>query len=367
MMIIDRRRVLGGFSVFAIVLLRLVIGWHFLGQGMEKVEYDRHEGVMHMTFSADGFLGLAKGPLAPLYLAHATSDHEWREKLATPRENVPLTPEQAAEKAKWTKDYAKRRADAKAANQTLPVEFAPYTATQEWATQVAKDWRTAVNRFSAIAGVTDDQKKAAETALSTQLGELSNFIAGTEAEVAEYRHDLWRLAKWKSSPEADGPPFFSQRVTVKGGETASKPMPWRQEVRGYEDALGDDLRSILTQEQRDQATTSQAVEDSLADAHAHKLAFINIVATVLTIGVGLCLIFGFFTRLAAIVGAIFLFGVIASQPFWIPGAAPTINFCVEFAALLVLAGTGAGRWAGIDGCLEFLRGRRNALVVQETN
>ena len=78
---------------------------------------------------------------------------------------------------------------------------------------------------------------------------------------------------------------------------------------------------------------------------------VNIVATAVTIGVGVCLLLGFFTRLAAIVGALFLFGVIASQPFWISGAAPTINQCVEFAGLLVLAGTGAGRWAGMDGCL----------------
>lgn len=367
MMIIDRRRVLGGFSVFAIVLLRLVIGWHFLGEGMQKVEYDRHEGRFHMVFSADGFLAQAKGPLAPLYFAHATSDHEWRAKLATPRENVPLSAEQSTELATWTKDFAKRRADAKAAKQTIPVEFAPHTATQDWAKQIADDWRTTVNRFSAIAGVTDAQKQAAEKALSTRLSQLSDFISGAEDDIAEYRHELWRLANWKSSPEANGPPFFGQRVTTKASETAGKPVAWRQEVRSVEDSLGNDLRSLLTQEQRDQAATAQAVDDSLADAHAHQLAFINTVATIVTIGVGLCLIFGFFTRLAAIVGALFLFGVIASQPFWISGAAPTINFCVEFAALLVLAGTGAGRWAGMDGCLAALFGRRRALVVQETN
>ena len=87
--------------------------------------------------------------------------------------------------------------------------------------------------------------------------------------------------------------------------------------------------------------------------------------TVVTIGVGVCLLFGLFTRLASIVGALFLFGVIASQPFWISATAPTINQCVEFTALLVLAGTGAGRWAGIDGCLAALFRRRRALVVEE--
>jgi uncharacterized membrane protein YphA (DoxX/SURF4 family) len=95
------------------------------------------------------------------------------------------------------------------------------------------------------------------------------------------------------------------------------------------------------------------------------LDFINTLTTYLTIGVGICLILGFFTRTASILGALFLLGVIASQPFWIASAAPTTNQCVELAALLVLAGTGAGRWAGMDGCLGALFGRR-ILVVQDS-
>jgi uncharacterized membrane protein YphA (DoxX/SURF4 family) len=45
--------------------------------------------------------------------------------------------------------------------------------------------------------------------------------------------------------------------------------------------------------------------------------------TVLTIGVGICLLAGFFTRLAAVAGALFLLSVIASQPPWVTGAADT--------------------------------------------
>src|SRR5262245_62030316 len=101
-MIIDSRRILGGFGVFALVLMRLVIGWHFFGEGTKKVEYNRHDGTWRMVFSADReLLNLAKGPLAPLYFEHTRSDHEWRTKLASPLENVPPTPEQAADQTKW--------------------------------------------------------------------------------------------------------------------------------------------------------------------------------------------------------------------------------------------------------------------------
>ena len=130
-------------------------------------------------------------------------------------------------------------------------------------------------------------------------------------------------------------------------------------------ACRNDLNAILTAEQLNQPATSAGIDHALADPNQHKLDFINKVVTFVTIGVGACLILGLFTRLAAIVGALFLFGVIASQPFWISAAAPTINQCVEFTALLVLAGTGAGRWAGMDGCLGALFRRRAALVVQE--
>ena len=92
------------------MLLRLVIGWHFFGEGLKKVEYDRHDGQLHMVFSADTeLLNLAKGPLAPLYLAHTPSDHEWRTLLASPRENVPKTPEQIAEQTKWVREYSQRQ------------------------------------------------------------------------------------------------------------------------------------------------------------------------------------------------------------------------------------------------------------------
>jgi uncharacterized membrane protein YphA (DoxX/SURF4 family) len=75
---------------------------------------------------------------------------------------------------------------------------------------------------------------------------------------------------------------------------------------------------------------------------------LNVGVTILTITVGACLLLGIFTWLASLAGALFLLAVIATQPPWIPDAVATYNQIVEFAALLVLAGTGAGRWFGLD-------------------
>lgn len=366
-MTIDSRRILGGWGVFSLVLLRLVIGWHFLVEGTKKVQYDRHAGRWHLAFSADKeFLDLAKGPLAPLYLSHSKSEHDWRTLLATPRENVPPTPEQTAAQAQWAKEYAQRKADAKKSGQSAPIEFAPGSAAHDWAAKIAADWQAAVDNFKKLPAMSDDQKQRADKALAARLEALAEYVAGEEEAIVLYRHELWRLANWRNSPEAGELPFATQRIAAKNGETASQLASWKQQIRDFEESLQTDLSGIPAPEQKAQPATLAAANSALADTNQHNLDFLNVLVTTVVIGVGLCLIFGFLTRIAAVLGALFLLGVVASQPFWIAGAAPTMNQCVELAGLLALAGTGAGRWAGMDGCLAALFGRLRSLTVQET-
>jgi uncharacterized membrane protein YphA (DoxX/SURF4 family) len=72
--------------------------------------------------------------------------------------------------------------------------------------------------------------------------------------------------------------------------------------------------------------------------------------TYVVIGVGVCLLLGFFTRLASLVGIGFLCSVIASQPPWVAGSNTDVFLyqLVECAALAVLIVTAAGRWFGLD-------------------
>jgi len=105
---------------------------------------------------------------------------------------------------------------------------------------------------------------------------------------------------------------------------------------------------VLTTEQREDAAIDSAMNEALTSEKQAWLHTMNIGVTVLTISVGVCLLLGFLTRLAAIAGALFLLAVIATQPPWVADAAPTMSQVIEFAGLLVLAGTGAGRWVGLD-------------------
>ena len=64
--------------------------------------------------------------------------------------------------------------------------------------------------------------------------------------------------------------------------------------------------------------------------------------------VGIFLIIGLLTPVASIVAALFLLSVVLSQMPGYPGTAPTYFQAVECLALLVLAATDAGRYAGLD-------------------
>jgi uncharacterized membrane protein YphA (DoxX/SURF4 family) len=72
---------------------------------------------------------------------------------------------------------------------------------------------------------------------------------------------------------------------------------------------------------------------------------------------GVLLIAGLFTGPAALVGAAFLFSVALSQWPTAPGAIPSWPQVIEGLGLLVLAASGAGRFAGFDSIIEALRAR----------
>lgn len=344
----DSRRYLSTFAVFALVLLRLVIGWHFFREGTQKIVYDRHDGELRMNFSSEGFLKNAKGPLAPMYKSSVPSGHDWQAFLAQPRQNTIPTDEQTAEQARWLSDYELRRAAAKNEGKLSPVEFPEPAPYREWAERIAADWRKMVDDVKAVPAMSDEQDKQADKALNTRLQDLANYLSANEEAITEYRHELWRLANWRESPEHGQVPFVDARIATKTTETGQSPGPWLSQVNAFENQLRDDLRKLLTPEQRESPRIVAAVDGATAEPGASRLRLVDTIVTILTISVGLCLLLGLFTRTAAMLGALFLLSVILAQPPWVADAAPTMPQIIEFAALLVLAGTAAGRWAGLD-------------------
>jgi uncharacterized membrane protein YphA (DoxX/SURF4 family) len=90
----------------------------------------------------------------------------------------------------------------------------------------------------------------------------------------------------------------------------------------------------------------------------NRIEQINFAVTYGLTAIGLCLLLGLFTRLAALGGALFMLFVVMTQPAWptifppdppILGHALLINKdFIEMVALLVIATSAAGRWGGLD-------------------
>jgi uncharacterized membrane protein YphA (DoxX/SURF4 family) len=344
----DRRRKLGLFAVLALVLLRLAIGWHFFREGLSKLAYDDGTRQYRIAFSAEGFLSQAKGPLADRFHSWGPTVHDSSALLTVPRQSHATTADEAAEHVKWLADYEGRRAAAETKKESAPVEFPPFAPYHDWAVRVVNDWRAILSNVTGMSVLSEDQRHRAAEFFHQRQEQLADYLADQSEAISDYQHELWRLDGWRDMPEAAAVPYLQKRITTKTAEMTAAATPWVNQVRDFEQKYIDDLRTLLTPEQKAQATTTQSFETALTSPQQATLRRLNVGVTILTITVGACLLLGLFTWLASLAGALFLLAVIATQPPWIPDAVATYNQIVEFAALLVLAGTGAGRWFGLD-------------------
>jgi uncharacterized membrane protein YphA (DoxX/SURF4 family) len=348
---------LGIWSIAALVLLRLAIGWHFFQEGTQKFTYDAAEGRLRIVFSAEVFMRQAVGPLAGLFHAQVPDTHGWPNLLATARQNKPLTTEQEEEQARWAADYQARRAAAAKNKQPVPIEFPPFAPYHDWAVRIVDDWRNVLADVTAIPGLSDDQRRQAADAFVLRQQQLADYLTGETGAITDYQNELWRLGQMQAAPVAHNLPYQQERIAAKAAETRGMPLPWLGQVQvfqaGYFRDLDDVVRGspdpahVARSGDRPQQIAA-AMDDALTEPRQAWLGFVNVAVAVLTLSVGGCLLLGLLTPIAAIFGAGFLLAIVATQPPWVTGAEPTYYQCVELAGLLVLAATGAGRWAGLD-------------------
>jgi uncharacterized membrane protein YphA (DoxX/SURF4 family) len=340
------------FLVVSLVLLRLVVGYHFYHEGTKKLTYNPETGDVSVNNVAEPFLRLAVGPVAEIVREELPNVYNWEQYLAAPRQVRPSTEEELAARAKWESEYAARRKAAQTKKEPLPVEYPPDSPYYDWASRIDAGWRGALDKFKAISGLTDDQKTQAEQSLLFRRQQLADYLASERDAIAEWEHELWRLAQWEKEQQAGAAdlPFLGARIEEKRTETRSASAAWIAEVRNIEHAYLTDLRELLTDEQVKNASLVEAVDEALVDPKQRQLDRMNVAVTAVIIGTGVCLMLGLLTRLAAMCGIGFLLTVLATQPPWVPGAQTMVLYyqLVEIAALFVLFASGAGRWAGLD-------------------
>lgn len=337
-------------AVAGLLLLRLCIGWHFFSEGTKKLTCDEARSEWSLNFSAEPFLRQATGPLAGLMKNRLPGFHDWENLLATAKQSKPLTSTEISERQAWHKQYQRRRAAAEQEKKPAPIEFPDYAPYTAWANRIVADLRPHLKAFTKVNGISDAQSSQAAERFQARHQQLADFLSEEEESIAAYQHELWRLDNMQSLGGADDIPFRQQRVATKQSETSTTGNKLVNEVRGIEAGLKNDLRAILTAEQQENTSLTEAVESALISAKERLFHWMNIVITVLVIGVGVCFLLGLFTRLAAVGGALFLLSAMMTQLPWVPGANTTFFYyqLVECAAFLAILAYGAWRLPGLD-------------------
>lgn len=285
------------------MLLRLTIGWHFLYQGVAKLE--------DPDFSSAAFLGQAKGPLGDEYRA-LVDDWDGRQSLAADR------------------------------RQKFVARIDEY-----------------LKKFDEAYRPGPEQTAAAQQMAAVRKAQTQDLLDDNETEFDNYLHELDRLGQAKQSPSR-WTPYQQKRIWDKQTELQGQLKAWRSDLDRIYDQFRQDLDDLLDDDQRARAAGGQPIMETAEG----RIARIDRVISYGVTAIGLLLLVGLFTRLASFAGALFLLSIVLAQPDW-PGLYPPphpavgrsllVNKeCVEMMALFALATTRVGRWGGLDFFVHYL-------------
>lgn len=194
----------------------------------------------------------------------------------------------------------------------------------------------------------DGQKKKADAALKDYKEYAQTYFAEKQSDIDKYFLEVERFEKASSSAQREDMPYTTERVAAKQTELNGQAGGWYAELGRFQTSFVNRLQRIAAEKQS--VTKMPPFPDP-------SRSWVDKAVTVLVFGVGILLILGLFTRLAALGGAAFLASVIATQPFWVAGTEPTYYQVVEFLALLLLCASAAGQFAGLDYFVNALWGR----------
>lgn len=195
----------------------------------------------------------------------------------------------------------------------------------------------------------DKQKKEAEKVSTLFEERLNQFHSDNAADIREYLLECDRLEDAKTD-KIKNVDFLRTWIASKEIELRGTAKPWLDSIGLMGQQLESNLNAIATKEQRAKGPCE------IADRSA---MWVDMVVKYVIIGVGVLLILGLFTRLASVVGMLFLMSVISTQPPWVAGSDTTYVYyqLVEISAFLVLIAFAAGRFAGLDYVIYALRMR----------
>jgi uncharacterized membrane protein YphA (DoxX/SURF4 family) len=201
----------------------------------------------------------------------------------------------------------------------------------------------------------DQQKSEALKAHDRAVAQLEFYLASIDDDHKRYVLDARHLDHAMQDRSTASVNFRSTWIDTEEKRLDRQLNPWLKQIDSiwdrYEREINDIAAAGMLQVGDKQVSQRQyygffplpragtaGVSSALADRVLPWFTFI----------VGVLLVLGLFTRIAALGGAAFLLSVIATQPPWIAAAADTNYQIVLLLGLLVCAAIGAGRWGGLD-------------------
>ena len=300
-------------------MLRVAIGWHFLYEGTQKILstpagkasvlariFPIPEGP---AFSAEPYLRASSGPFA----AHF-------------RGMIP---------------------DADSLDKFDP-------------TKIKANFRVVLDRIAQHYGFDEKQRASAETILKDRSAVVDDWFDSLDnrEQIKKYKDELQEIEAIEHNPTAMA---YERELAIadrKTAETDRKNLV--KEVEPWTSTLRDSLVALANPDQLKEASEYQPP--------LTQMDWINFATMYGLSAVGLCLILGLFTPLAALGGATYLLSFYLSMPPW-PGLPEGITEghyryvnknLIEMIALLALAATPNGLWIGLDAFLFGWIGRGKA-------
>ncbi len=284
-------RLLGLIGVTMLVLLRLTIGWHFYSEGVVKVEAG--------DWTAAPFFANARGPLADQY-----------------------------RKMVWDAD-GKFRLDREA---------------------TMLNWATFREDVALHYGFSEEQKRQAQENYIKAVEQYDWVLSENATEIEEYELGRERVVMLDTDKEERQ---LRDGVSSLGGQRDTIRREWNQSAATALNQIDTIWKSYEADQNAlasDEQMAAQRRSFNLIKPRTFLMdtSIIDQLLPYFDIVVGLCLLLGLFTPISALAAAGFLGSVFLSQYPPATGPSSTIYQLIESMACLVLAGTGAGRFAGLD-------------------
>ena len=278
-------RKVGFASALVLILLRLLIGWHFYTEGSSKFTSG--------GFDSSYFLRAASGPYA----------HHYHDMIWDYDGKLRLNAEDAISRFAW--------------------------------------YRDAIGDHY---GFSENQRARAEAVREHCENQLNYIFAINADDIREIEFGRDRIADLEKTPERqDVASLKGQRETIEA-EWWGKLNPILADIDICWGNLERDMNAIADDEQlRNGHFPLPLPGRKLGDS-----IMMNSVIPWFDCAIGACLLLGLFTPVVALAAAAFLVSVFLSQYPPAGGPGSTYYQLIEAMACLTLAATGAGRFAGLD-------------------